>query len=77
MIMGVIIMNKRYSIEKYVSVLLVTLGIILCTFYSNNITNKKVSFNYFCLIYYYTPLKVIKLLRYLVFLIIIIYDVSQ
>ncbi|KAF4532658.1 hypothetical protein B566_EDAN009841 [Ephemera danica] len=34
MIMGVIILKKRYTISKYVSVLMITFGIVLCTFVS-------------------------------------------
>lgn len=31
MIMGIIILKKRYDLSKYISVLMVTAGIIICT----------------------------------------------
>ncbi|EFA12028.1 UDP-xylose and UDP-N-acetylglucosamine transporter [Tribolium castaneum] len=40
MIMGILILKKRYTLEKYVSVAMITLGIIICTLMSSG--NKKV-----------------------------------
>ena len=34
MVLGIIILKKRYDITKYVSVIMLTAGIILCTFAS-------------------------------------------
>ncbi|CAG9817010.1 unnamed protein product [Phaedon cochleariae] len=34
MILGIVILRRRYTLEKYVSVALITLGIIICTLYS-------------------------------------------
>lgn len=34
MMMGIVLMNKRYSITKYLSVLMITLGITVCTIMS-------------------------------------------
>jgi solute carrier family 35 (UDP-xylose/UDP-N-acetylglucosamine transporter), member B4 len=36
MILGIIILKKTYSFQQYVSVLLITFGIILCTLASSN-----------------------------------------
>ncbi|XP_050519537.1 UDP-xylose and UDP-N-acetylglucosamine transporter isoform X2 [Diabrotica virgifera virgifera] len=36
MIMGIIVLKKKYTLEKYISVLLITLGIIICTIYSSS-----------------------------------------
>lgn len=38
--MGIIILRKRYDIWKYVSVLMITLGIILCTIVSGSKVEK-------------------------------------
>nr|XP_023025759.1 UDP-xylose and UDP-N-acetylglucosamine transporter-like [Leptinotarsa decemlineata] len=34
MVLGIVIIKRRYTLEKYVSVLLITVGIIICTLYS-------------------------------------------
>lgn len=34
MIMGMVILKKRYTLEKYMSVLMITIGIIICTIMS-------------------------------------------
>lgn len=56
MIMGIIILRKRYEISKYLSVLMITMGIIICTiisgsnvvcFLSPTKLFKKNSFNHF------------------------------
>lgn len=36
MIMGIIILRKRYTPSKYISVLMITLGIIICTIISGS-----------------------------------------
>lgn len=36
MILGIVIVKRKYTLEKYVSVLLITFGIIICTLYSTN-----------------------------------------
>lgn len=36
MIMGIIIMKKRHEISKYLSVLMITIGIVLCTIVSGS-----------------------------------------
>ncbi|XP_018578845.1 UDP-xylose and UDP-N-acetylglucosamine transporter [Anoplophora glabripennis] len=36
MILGIVIVKRKYTLEKYISVLLITLGIIICTLYSSN-----------------------------------------
>lgn len=36
MIMGMVILRKRYDLSKYVSVLLITLGIVVCTVVSGS-----------------------------------------
>lgn len=36
MIMGIIILNKRYDFSKYLSVLMITLGIVVCTIVSGS-----------------------------------------
>ncbi|XP_012273366.1 UDP-xylose and UDP-N-acetylglucosamine transporter isoform X2 [Orussus abietinus] len=36
MIMGIIVLNKRYPISKYLSVSMITLGIAICTLVSSN-----------------------------------------
>lgn len=36
MIMGIIILRKRYEPSKYISVLMITLGIIICTIISGS-----------------------------------------
>lgn len=41
MVLGMIILQKRYTAEKYLSVGLITLGIIICTIYTGS--TKKVS----------------------------------
>ncbi|XP_056635715.1 UDP-xylose and UDP-N-acetylglucosamine transporter [Diorhabda sublineata] len=35
MILGIIVLKKKYTLEKYLSVILITLGIIICTLYSS------------------------------------------
>ncbi|KAJ8983321.1 hypothetical protein NQ317_010860 [Molorchus minor] len=35
MILGILLLKKRYSLEKYLSVFLITIGIIICTLYSS------------------------------------------
>lgn len=42
MIMGIIIMKKRHDMSKYLSVLMITIGIVLCTIVSGS---DVVSFN--------------------------------
>ncbi|XP_055312263.1 UDP-xylose and UDP-N-acetylglucosamine transporter-like [Sitodiplosis mosellana] len=36
MVMGIVILRKRYDFSKYLSVLMITLGIIVCTFVSGS-----------------------------------------
>jgi len=36
MILGIIILNKSYSLQQYFSVVLITFGIVLCTLASSN-----------------------------------------
>lgn len=36
MVMGMILLGKRYPLSKYISVLLITCGIILCTVISGS-----------------------------------------
>lgn len=36
MIMGIIILNKRYDLSKYISVFMITLGIVVCTIVSGS-----------------------------------------
>lgn len=38
MLLGIVILKKKYAFEKYMSVLLITVGIIICTFYSSQQT---------------------------------------
>lgn len=40
MIMGIIILKKRYTIDKYLSVLMITAGIVLCTIVSSKEISK-------------------------------------
>lgn len=41
MIMGIIILHKRYELSKYLSVLMITIGIIVCTIVSgSNVVSK-------------------------------------
>lgn len=42
MIMGIIILKKRYTMDKYLSVAMITLGIIICTFISGRNVKKSV-----------------------------------
>ena len=35
MIMGIIIMKKKYAISKYLSVMMITVGIVICTIVSS------------------------------------------
>ena len=35
MIMGILILKKKYTLEKYISVAMITLGIIICTLMSS------------------------------------------
>ncbi|KAL1492348.1 hypothetical protein ABEB36_010608 [Hypothenemus hampei] len=41
LIMGVFILKKKYSWDKYVSVFMITAGIIICTFYSSQEVGNK------------------------------------
>lgn len=36
MVMGIIILNKKYTVDKYLSVFMITMGIILCTVISGH-----------------------------------------
>lgn len=36
MIMGILILKKRYELSKYVSVLMITAGIVICTIVSGS-----------------------------------------
>lgn len=36
MVMGIIILRKRYDLSKYVSVLMITIGIVICTIVSGS-----------------------------------------
>lgn len=40
MIMGIIILRKRYALSKYVAVVMITIGIIICMFESSHTVNK-------------------------------------
>ncbi|XP_019866445.1 UDP-xylose and UDP-N-acetylglucosamine transporter [Aethina tumida] len=40
LIMGKIILKKQYTLGKYVSVLMITIGIIICTYYSSQGSSK-------------------------------------
>lgn len=46
MIMGIIILKKRYDISKYLSVIMITMGIITCTIVSGKdvVGFKKIQF---------------------------------
>lgn len=37
MILGIIILNKRYSLREYVSIFMITAGIFICTMASSNL----------------------------------------
>ncbi|XP_063929306.1 nucleotide sugar transporter SLC35B4 [Zophobas morio] len=41
MIMGILILKKKYTLEKYISVAMITLGIIICTLMSSGGDKKK------------------------------------
>lgn len=43
MILGIIVKKKQYSVEKYASVFMITLGIMICTFYTGK-TKKVMNF---------------------------------
>lgn len=36
MIMGIIIMKKRHTMSKYLAVLMITIGIVICTIVSGS-----------------------------------------
>lgn len=36
MVLGMIILKKQYSLEKYISVSIITVGIIICTIFTAN-----------------------------------------
>ncbi|XP_044765866.1 UDP-xylose and UDP-N-acetylglucosamine transporter-like [Coccinella septempunctata] len=36
LIMGVIVLNKKYTMDKYISVIMITLGIVICTLATGN-----------------------------------------
>lgn len=40
MIMGIIILRKRYDFSKYLSVIMITIGIVLCTIVSGSSVEK-------------------------------------
>lgn len=44
MILGIVIVKRKYTLEKYVSVLLITAGIIICTLYSSSTEAQVVRF---------------------------------
>lgn len=39
MIMGIIILNKSYDFSKYLSVFMITLGIVVCTIVSGKLSS--------------------------------------
>ncbi|CAH1970036.1 unnamed protein product [Acanthoscelides obtectus] len=41
MMLGILILKKKYTLEKYISVLLITIGIIICTLYSTKESKRK------------------------------------
>lgn len=43
MILGIVIVKRKYTLEKYISVLLITAGIIICTLYSSDTEAQVVS----------------------------------
>lgn len=59
MIMGIIILKKSYRLDKYFSVGMITLGIIICTIISGSNVVSRVRFD----------LKIIKIADILIFLV--------
>lgn len=45
MIMGIVILKKRYTFSKFLSVFMITIGIAICTIISSG-TKPKVSYNH-------------------------------
>ena len=43
MILGVIILKKKYNLREYLSILMITIGIFICTYFSSNQIGKHVN----------------------------------
>jgi UDP-xylose/UDP-N-acetylglucosamine transporter B4 len=42
MIMGILILKKKYTLDKYISIGMITIGIIICTLMSSGNNKAKV-----------------------------------
>ena len=45
MILGVIILKKKYNLREYLSILMITVGIFICTYFSSNQIGKQTANN--------------------------------
>lgn len=44
MIMGILILKKKYTFSKFLSIAMITIGIVICTLISHNLQKKVIYF---------------------------------